>query len=206
VFDELKDNFTDTKFTAHNVSKYVHEAFPNTVSKPCGKARLKHIIGLERITSELPSELTVSRSGLLQQIKQLQREVQQLKRTSEQVLCSQADAVIQHKSAASQGPASLEAFHQLDFQSVVTELEVHAPDLYALFMSLGDVKRNTTEKEEVTTEQTKAVSSMCSLLNARSARMKGLQLLVSMMLVARATSRQVCISLININCKYYTIL
>ena len=107
------------------------------------------------------------------------------------MLCSQADAVIQHKSAVSQGPISLETFNTLDFQSVITELQAQAPDLYALFMLLGDVKRNA-KRDEVTTEQTKAISSMCSLLNARSARMKGLQLLVSMMLVARATSRQVC--------------
>ena len=192
VFDELQANFTNKKFTAYDVSKYMHEAFPNTVSKPCGKARLKHFIGLERIASS-SSELTPSRSNLLEQIKQLQHEVQKLKRTSEQVLCSQADAVIQHKSAVTQGPISLEAFHQLDFQSVITELQIQAPDLYALFMSLGDVKRNTDEKDEVTIEQTKAISSMCSLLNARSARMKGLQLLVSMMLVARATSKQVCV-------------
>ena len=187
VFDELQANFTSKKFTAYDVSKYMHEAFPNTVSKPCGKAR--HFIGLERIASS-SSELTPSRSNLLEQIKQLQREVQKLKRTSEQVLCSQTDAVIQHKSAVTQGPISLEAFHQLDFQSVITELQIQAPDLYALFMSLGDVKRNTDEKDEVTIEQTKAISSMCSLLNARSARM---QLLVSMMLVARATSKQVCV-------------
>ncbi len=44
-------------------------------------------------------------------------------------------------------------------------------------MSLGDVKRNT---QDVITEQ----SSMCALHNARSARMKGLQLLMSMMLLA----------------------
>ena len=33
--------------------------------------------------------------------------------------------------------------------------------------------------------------SLCSILNARSARTKGLQLLMGMMLMARATSRQV---------------
>ena len=41
----------------------------------------------------------------------------------------------------------------------------------------------------------KAVTSLCSLLNARSVRTKGLQLLISMMLVARATSKQVCLLL-----------
>ena len=54
--------------------------------------------------------------------------------------------------------------------------------------TLGDTTRN---REDATTEEVKVVASMCSLLNARSARMNGLQLLVSMMLVARATSREV---------------
>ena len=40
-------------------------------------------------------------------------------------------------------------------------------------------------------EELKAVIALCTLLNARSARVKGLQLMVSLMLVARATSRQV---------------
>ena len=106
VFDELQANFTNKKFTAYDVSKYMHEAFPNTVSKPCGKARLKHFIGLERIASS-SSELTPSQSNLLEQTKQLQREVQKLKRTSEQVLCSQADAVIQQMLSSSTSLLSL---------------------------------------------------------------------------------------------------
>ena len=40
-------------------------------------------------------------------------------------------------------------------------------------------------------EELKAVMALCTLLNARSARVKGLQLMVSLMLVARATGRQV---------------
>ncbi len=189
---ELQSKFTDKKFTSYEISQYVHEAFPTTVSKACGKSRQKHLLGLERRLGSSSSEPVSSNSDLLQKIEQLQEQVQELKKMSQHVLCCQADAVIQHTSAVTQGPNSLEAFDKLDFESVIRELQVQAPDLYALFMSLGDVKRNTEEDTDtVTTEQTKAISSMCALLNARSARMKGLQLLMSMMLVARATSKQV---------------
>ena len=49
----------------------------------------------------------------------------------------------------------MEAFHQLDFDSLATELHTHAPDLYHFFMTLGDIKGNQ-EKYEVTVEEIKA--------------------------------------------------
>lgn len=164
----LQLQFPDKKFTSYDISQYIHEAFPNTPSRACGKSRQKHLLGLQRKSESTSSELVSSHSetDLLRQIQRLQHEVRELRKTSERVLCCQADAIIQHKSAVTQGPSSLEGFNQLDLQSVISELAVQAPDLYALFMNLGDVKRNS-EIDDVTTEQTKAISSMCSLLNAR---------------------------------------
>lgn len=203
---ELCTHFSDQKMSAYEVSRCVLEAFPHTESKPCGKSRQKHILGLERIQAttccetptpeSLPStsHLDVTTSSqvpsLLDEIQQLKDRIVELERTSAASLCHQADSIIQHKSAVTQGPHSLEAFHEFNFDSMIAELQNHAPDLYQLILTLGDTKRNTN-KDEVTTEDRKAISSMCCLLNARSARMKGPQLLTSMMLVARATSRQV---------------
>ena len=100
-----------------------------------------------------------SRIDLLQQIEDLQQQVRELQKKSEQVvLCSQADSILQHKSALTQGPITLDSFQQLDFDDIVNELQVQAPALYSMFMSLGNTKRNAKE-DEVTTEQTKAVSS-----------------------------------------------
>jgi len=48
-----------------------------------------------------------------------------------------------------------------------------------------------TSEEETTVEQRKIVTSLSTLLNARSWRAMGFQLLMSLMLVARATSMQV---------------
>lgn len=195
VSNDIQEHFTGKKYTPNEISKIINEAFPNIESRPCGKARRKHLLGLERrscaSTSEMGLELTsLERASLLAQIQELKDRVTELEKKSEHVLCQQADEIIQHKSAVTQGPTSLEAFHRIDLESIITELRTRAPDLYQLFMTLGDTKRNQ-EADEITTEDIKAISAMCSTLNARSARMKGLQLLIGMMLVARGTSRQV---------------
>ena len=190
--DEVQQHFPAKKFTPYDISKIVQEAFPHTDSKKCGKSRLRHILGLERRGCESSSEESVISTGhLLVEIQQLKDRVAELEKKSELVLCHQADELIQHKSAVTQGPTSLEAFHQFDLESIISELQTRAPDLYNLFMTLGDTQRDK-DKDEVKTEEIKAISALCSTLNARSARTKGPQLLIGMMLVARGTSRQVC--------------
>ena len=192
-FSEMSDEiFPQEKFSPYAISRIVHETFPNIESKVCGKARQKHLLGLERRSSASTSvEPDVSTTKLQAEIDQLKKQVAELERKSDQVLCHQADEVIYHASAVTQGPTSLEGFRQFDLDSIISELRFRAPDLYQLFMTLGDTQRHQEEEEEVTTENVKAVSALCSTLNARSARSKGLQLLLGMMLIARGTSRQV---------------
>ena len=191
VSDEIQQQFTGKSFTPYEISRIIQETFPNTESKACGKARHKHLLGLERRSCPSTSaESDIGRDDLLVQIQQLKDRVAELEKKSEQVLCHQADEVIRHKSAVTHGPTTLEAFQQFDLESITSELRNRAPDLYHLFMTLGDTKRNQ-EKDEVTTENIKAISAICSTLSARSARSKGLQLLMGMMLIARGTSKQV---------------
>lgn len=198
---ELQAQFPDKKYTPLTVSKLIEEAFPHSERKACGKSRQKHVLGIQRKPLELAepgpscgpstsSSLEPSYSDLLIENQKLKERIQELERTSAASLCQQADSVIQHKSAVTDGPSSLDAFNYFNFSSIITELQLHAPDLYRLFMMIGDTTRNQVT-DEITSEQTKAVSALCSLLSARSMRMKGLQLLVSMMLIARATSKQV---------------
>jgi len=49
-------------------------------------------------------------------------------------------------------------------------------------MSMGD---------DLAVEQVKSLVSICTLLNAQTRRAKGLQLLISIMLIAHSTSKQV---------------
>ena len=71
-----------------------------------------------------------------------------------------------------------------------SELSSIASDVYQLFVQLGNSDRNKSD-DETPVEERKAIMSLCTILNARSRVANGLQLLLSFMLIARATSRQV---------------
>ena len=112
---ELHEQFPGGKFSTNEVSQFIHQAFPHTKSKPCGKNRLKHIIGLERISGSLsspavspPTTLTPSYSDLLVEIQQLKDRVKDLEKMSPTSLCHEADEVIHHKSSVTQGPSSID--------------------------------------------------------------------------------------------------
>lgn len=212
VASELQDWFPDKKYSPFSVSKLIREAFPHSESKACGRSRQRHILGIERIQTPSSEDYSMSEdcstsedcpmshsanvtpkpsySDLLVENQQLKDKIQQLEQVSANSLCHQADHFAHYKSVVTNGPNSLDAFNNFSIDSVILELQSRAPDLYQLCMTIGDTARNQV-KNEVTVEQVKAVSAMCSLLNARSARVNGLQLLVTMMLIARATSRQV---------------
>lgn len=51
------------------------------------------------------------------------------------------------------------------------------------------------------TEEVKTVTSICALLNARSTRVKGIQLLINMMLIARLTSKHISLNNIIVQLK-----
>ena len=202
----IRDAFPGTESKACGKSRQKHilglERVPTTSSsKPGSSAQYSSSEPIEHepieteskpIEPEAKSYTALSYSDLLIENQQLKARVHELEKTSLTSLCYQADAIIHHKSPVTQGPSSLDSFHEFDLASIIGELQFHAPDLYRFYMVLGDTQRNQQEDSQVTAEEVKAISSMCSMLYARSARMKGLQLLVSIMLVARATSKQVC--------------
>jgi len=69
--------------------------------------------------------------------------------------------------------------------------EVSRSDLLQLINTLGDAKRNADDAEGLAAEEIKALGSLCTLLNTRSRRANGLQVFLSVMLIARGTSKQV---------------
>ena len=88
------------------------------------------------------------------------------------------------------GPDTLDHLTSFSLAGLIHEVRQLAPNLYSLLCDLGDTRRNA--RDETTTEEIKALTSLCVLANARSQRAKGVQLFISIMLIARAVNKQVC--------------
>lgn len=126
---------------------------------------------------------------------------------------SQTEQLIS-RSCISDGPNTIEHINSFSISAMLDDIKAKAPDLLQLFQTLGKTCRNLSESDlGLAVEQLKAFVSLCTLLNTRcvnyiltmhlkftcdfilhvfrSNRAKGLQLLISIMLVARATNKQV---------------
>jgi len=91
------------------------------------------------------------------------------------------------------GPDTVERFERFSIDAVISEVKQFSPDLLGLFNRLADVRRNVADDyDDLTAEEIKVLIALGTLLNAKSRKVKGMQLFMSMMLTARATSRQVC--------------
>ena len=110
--------------------------------------------------------------------------------TSTASIGQQMDTLLKHGQSVVHGPNSTTQFSEFSMESVIKELSSHAPDVYQLFCQLGNTGRNAKDGS-TPAEERKAVMSLCTILNARSQMANGLQLLLTYMLIARATSKQV---------------
>ena len=92
----------------------------------------------------------------------------------------------------SSGPNSLQRLQYFSIEAIASTTQSLAPDLMHLFNTLGDTRRNIENGVKgVVPNEIKVLVSLCTLLNARSSRTTGLQLFLSLMLVARGTAKQV---------------
>ena len=106
------------------------------------------------------------------------------------LLLRQMDALLQHGDHIMHGPSTPAWFLDFSVQGLIDEIRSAAPDVYRLFLGLGDTDRNKLD-HKTPVEQRKAIMSLYTVLNARQREANGLQLLISFMLIARATSKQV---------------
>ena len=207
--------YSPEKVTQYAASHIVRKAFPNAESKIAGKSRTKHIFGIapvETATLERSASSTIQADGvssciptpvavlleteqflnkqLMERIQLLEARVQELEKTSLVTLVQQADQ-LQHGSLIVCGPDTPEHFQNFSIDGVIQELQEQAPNMYKLFMQLCDVHQNVPPDSSTSIKEIKGVTSLCTVLNARSNRVKGVQLLINMMLIARSTSKQV---------------
>ena len=107
-----------------------------------------------------------------------------------QTLFSEIYSAVLSRHLLLRGPDTIDRFIGFSMSSVIAELKATCPEVYSLVQQLGSTQRYATDGD-VPDEQLKGVMAVCTLLNARSARVKGLQLMISLMLVARASGKQV---------------
>ena len=97
------------------------------------------------------------------------------------------------------GPNTIENFHNFSIESVISELQKHAPDVFLLLQQLG--KKSEHESEGQTMQDLGPLTAIIALLKNRSVRVLGVQLLLT--LIVRATNKQVNM---NYNVMYTTII
>ena len=88
------------------------------------------------------------------------------------------------------GPETSSYFHQFSLESLHAECKKHAPTALQLCQAIADVDRHESESD-IHQAQARVMMTMCSLVKSRSTRVQGVQLLNTMMLIARSTSLQV---------------
>ena len=195
---ERKSDSTSSDLTSQSAGMSPSQ-LPGTSSELAGTAE-----SVASAESQLRAALEAEQKRnqeLCDQVRQLQTKVQLLEGTvrrleSEQSsgyvqqLDQQMEAVVRHRGSVMSGPDTSEHFGTFSVDSVISEVKQNAPDVYQLFQVLGKTSRNA-QQGQLPTEELKAAVSLATLLNARSNRVKGIQLLLGIMLIARATHKHV---------------
>ena len=99
-------------------------------------------------------------------------------------------SVLQSQDMLFHGPDTVQRFGEFSMGGLIDELKSSCPELYRLMQELGRTQRNAVA-DSIPNKELKTVMAIYTLLNARSQRVKGLQLMMSLMLVARGIGRQV---------------
>ena len=138
-------------------------------------------------------QLRMMNSQLTERIKELECRIHQLEQAQWEFnsdnLLVELDALIQRNVAAYHGPGTVEHLERFSMDTITAEFVQHAPHLYQLLCKLGQGQCQSDMQKS-----NQAIMCLCALMKGRSKMVLGMQLLITFMLIARATSRQVCTS------------
>ena len=204
VKDELQCRCPSMSVSTQSLSRAISAQFPNAETKQLGKARQSYVLGVDRMCDEEePSTSITSRStNSSQEIAELQRQIcllqkkvdeleQQQQSTKTSQLNEQMSRLLCPDLSVFHGPNTVDHFHQFSVDAVIAELQSNAPDLYELFTVLGQSSRHSEADNLAKLSQLRVMSSLTTLLKCRSVQALGVQLLLTFMLIARSTSKQV---------------
>ena len=211
----MKDRFPD--LINVDVSRILRQAFPAVVterstfaigvrrrsSSALSPSSQSSLVSPPNLSQAITHPLQLENARLLARVHQIEEENQHLKSLiredtvhpstlEQEVLRLTSSPVFVH------GPDNLEGFEKFSLDTVLSEVKTLAPNLLSLFNQLAAAERNQSDSsDDMALEGIKALVALCVLINARSRRAKGLQLFMSTMLIARATSKQVNQKLIS---------
>ena len=176
------------------LSQAIREGFPESESKRVGDKRHTYIYGIERDEDpQSPLEIALKRNRELErEVDQLQQKVTQLE--SHQKLDDQMQSLLRPDMLCYHGPDTIGHLEGFSLDSLIAECTSNAPDVMELLQQLGNCGRHNDDQEEDEHTQISTIRSttaLCTLLKCRSAKVLGLQLYITIMLIARATNKQV---------------
>ena len=87
------------------------------------------------------------------------------------ILSSEIDSAVGSRAMLLHGPDTVEHFAEFSMTTIITELQNTCPQVYELVQQLGRTQRNA-RGNTLPGEELKSVMALCTLLNARSARIK----------------------------------
>lgn len=201
IKDDLVSQFPTVSWNARIVSETVRAAFPQSESKQHGRSHSCYIHGIEENEIQLTDQAsTVSlleaerkkNEELLSRVQHLEQENAELRCAALQpaVLESQLQQLMNPIHPVYHGPDTVGHFDSFSIDGIINDLRTHCSDVFRLFNTLGNVDRcDDPSSSQVT--QLKAVTSLLALLKCRSIKVLGAQLLLTFMLIARATNKQV---------------
>ena len=182
------------------LSRAIKSEFSDTVSTKKGHERNTYIYGLEKLQPQQPEHpLQRENEALRRKVEELEQKVAYLeKRSIVQTVDDQMGALLDQRNVCYHGPNTIDHLSSFSIDAVLEEMKSKAPDLVELFDHLARCERFEMEDEQGYVAQLRATMAVCTLLKGRSIKVLGVQLLLSLMLIARATSKQV-------DNKYYVI-
>lgn len=209
IYDDLATQFPSETWNSRMVSETVRSAFPQSSSKQYGKFHTTFVHGIEANEPDPAnpdSTLIVSLKQSLEAEKEKNEQLVLSSRKLEEenaklrgllatafqpdIIESQVQSMMNSSCSAYHGPDTIEHFYSFSIDRVISELHTHAPDVLRLFSLIGNVYRHD-DAEHTKVAQLQSVSSLLNLLKCRSVKVLGVQLLLTFMLIARATNKQV---------------
>ena len=185
-FSELHDHFSSqfpsTNFNHQMVHQEIKSVFPDTYSKAVGKGRVKHVFGIERVSR---SQSTSQCEDLQKRVRQLEDRVRELEQHLD--LSREINSLLAPNLSLYHGPNNITNFRNFTMDGMVEEMMTISPTLYGLFQTLGQTSRHAGDHGV----DVSVVMSLSTLLKCRSQKVLGVQLLITLMLLARSTNKQV---------------